>query len=88
MVIDVGAVSSDRDLHDVLKRELGFPAFYGMNWAAFWDAITGLDEMPRMLRFIRWAELERRAPLAAAALRAQLVRYETTTEGFSVVYDQ
>ncbi|OEJ95841.1 CPCC family cysteine-rich protein [Streptomyces thermolilacinus] len=88
VVIDVGAVSSDRDLHGLLKRELGFPAFYGMNWAAFWDAITGLVEIPRVLRFAHWAELERRAPLAAAALRAQLVRYGEATEGFSVVYDQ
>ncbi|MFE5853337.1 CPCC family cysteine-rich protein [Streptomyces sp. NPDC056500] len=88
VVIDVGAVDSDGHLHDVLRRELGFPAFYGMNWAAFWDAITGLVEMPRLLRFLRWAELERRAPLAATALREQLARYAETAREFSVVYDQ
>ncbi|WP_405820662.1 CPCC family cysteine-rich protein [Streptomyces sp. NBC_01390] len=88
VVIDVGTVSSDHDLHNVLKQELGFPAFYGMNWAAFWDAITGLVEMPGLLCFVRWAELERRVPLAASALRQQLNRYEETTRGFTVVYDQ
>lgn len=88
MVIDVGSVRSERDLHEVLKRELGFPWFYGMNWAAFWDAITGLVQMPRSLRFIHWAELEAREPLAATALRDRLVRYEETAQGFSAVYDR
>ncbi|MFI9202892.1 CPCC family cysteine-rich protein [Streptomyces sp. NPDC053048] len=87
-VIDVGSVRGERDLHEVLKRELGFPSFYGMNWAAFWDAITGLIEMPKELRFVHWAELELREPLAAAALRDQLTRYDKTTQGFSVVYDR
>ncbi|MFD3658715.1 CPCC family cysteine-rich protein [Streptomyces sp. NPDC058620] len=88
VVIDVGAVGSDRDLHDALRRELGFPPFYGMNWAAFWDAITGLVEMPRLLRFVHWAELERRAPQSATALREQLARYGETNRVFSVIYDQ
>ncbi|MDH6543671.1 CPCC family cysteine-rich protein [Streptomyces sp. SPB4] len=88
VVIDVGSVRSERDLHEVLKRELGFPSFYGMNWDAFWDAATGLVEMPRRLRFVRWAELELRVPLAATVLGDQLKRYDETVQGFSVVYEQ
>ncbi len=88
VVIDVGSVRSEPDLHEVLRRELGFPSFYGMNWAAFWDAITGLVAMPRTLRFVRWAELERREPPAATALRDRLDRYEEKAKHFSVVYDQ
>ena len=52
------------------------------------DAITGLVQMPRSLRFIHWAELEAREPLAATALRDRLVRYEETAQGFSAVYDR
>ncbi|MGE7386880.1 CPCC family cysteine-rich protein [Streptomyces sp. NPDC004126] len=88
VVIDVGSVHSERDLHGLLKQELGFPSFYGMNWAAFWDAVTGLVRIPQRLRFVRWAELELRAPLAAAALRDQLDRYDATVQGFTVAYEQ
>lgn len=88
VVIDVGSVRSERDLHEVLKRELGFPSFYGMNWDAFWDAVTGLVEMPKRLRFVRWAELELRVPLAANVLSDQLKRYDETVQGFSVVCEQ
>ncbi|MEU5152355.1 CPCC family cysteine-rich protein [Streptomyces yangpuensis] len=88
VVIDVGPVRSERDLHQALERELGFPAFYGMNRDAFWDAITGLVTMPRELRFVGWAGLELREPSAAAVLREQLEAYGQKAAGFSVVYDR
>jgi RNAse (barnase) inhibitor barstar len=88
VVIAVGSVRSERDLHEVLKQELGFPSFYGMNWNAFWDAVTGLVEMPNRLRFVRWTEMELRVPLAATMLGDQLKRYDETVQGISVAYDQ
>ncbi|WP_345195362.1 barstar family protein [Streptomyces lavendulae] len=87
-MIDVGSVHSERELHGVLKQELGFPSFYGMDWGAFWDAATGLVEMPKRLRFVRWADLELRVPLAATMLRDQLKRYDETVQGFSVAYER
>lgn len=87
VVIDVGPVHSERALHAVLKRELDFPAFYGMNWGAFWDAITGLVEMPDCLCFVHWAELELRVPSVAAELRRQLARYRSVAHSLDVVYD-
>ncbi|WP_259464454.1 CPCC family cysteine-rich protein [Streptomyces sp. TLI_171] len=86
VTIDVGPVGSEEDLHEILKQKLQFPSFYGMNWSAFRDAITGLVDMPCELHFIRWAELERRAPQAAAALRHHLTRYSAATAGFVVDY--
>ncbi len=86
VVVDVGSVRGECDLHAVLKRDLGFPSFYGMNWDAFWDAITGLVEMPGELRFVHWAELEHRVPQDASALRRQLARYSGITPAFKVVY--
>ncbi|WP_405444822.1 CPCC family cysteine-rich protein [Streptomyces erythrochromogenes] len=88
VVIDVGPVRSERDLHEALERELGFPAFYGRNWDAFWDAITGLVAMPAHLRFTGWAELELREPSAAAVLRDQLEKYAQTAADFTVAYDR
>ncbi|WP_380282944.1 CPCC family cysteine-rich protein [Kitasatospora purpeofusca] len=86
VVVDLGSVHDDRGLQAVLKRELGFPPFYGMNWNAFWDAITGLVPMPRDLRFTGWSEFERRCPESAVALREQLARFEEVSPGFGVAY--
>lgn len=88
VVMDVGSVRSDRDLHAVLKHELGFPSFYGMNRAAFWDAITGLVPMPAELCFTGWADLERQVPESAATLVSELVRYGAVHAGFGVVHDE
>jgi RNAse (barnase) inhibitor barstar len=82
--IDVGAVRSERELHALLKRELGFPDFYGMNWDALWDSITGLVEVPGELRFTHWAALP---PEVAAGLRRVLVRYARHRPGFVARYE-
>ena len=49
MIINLSQTTSIQELHQLFKEQLGFPDFYGMNWDAFWDAITGLVEMPKDL---------------------------------------
>ncbi|MFJ4091552.1 barstar family protein [Kitasatospora sp. NPDC089913] len=87
MLIDVGGVRDERGLHAVLQRELGFPSFYGRNWNAFRDAVTGLVVLPAELRFTGWTALERRVPRSAAALREQLERYRDAFGRCVVHYD-
>lgn len=82
VVIDVRGVGTERELHGVLKQALGFPSFYGMNWDAFWDAVTGMVEMPNSVCFAGWAGLEARVPKGAAALRDGLARYGRCTPRF------
>jgi RNAse (barnase) inhibitor barstar len=60
--IDLIEVQSSEELHCVLKDALGFPEWYGCNWDAFWDAITGLVEMPEYLRISGWKMLSKRLP--------------------------
>lgn len=43
--IDLRAITSAEELHSLLMESLNFPGWYGANWDAFWDAITGLVEM-------------------------------------------
>ncbi|MEU9581017.1 barstar family protein [Streptomyces chilikensis] len=62
ITIDVSEVTDERALHLLLKRELSFPAFYGTNWAAFWDAITGLVRIPDHVRFLGWDQLTAGVP--------------------------
>lgn len=57
--INVGGITSTKDLHKLLKKELNFPDFYGMNWDAFWDSITGLVEMPEQLEIKGWENLRK-----------------------------
>lgn len=54
IIIDVSKINTSRELHSILKKELEFPTFYGMNWDAFWDTITGLVELPKKLVIKGW----------------------------------
>ncbi|HMU67952.1 MAG TPA: barstar family protein [Cellvibrionaceae bacterium] len=72
MQINVGSVESEVELQEVLARHLGFPEFYGKNWDAFWDAITGLVELPNQLEFIGIAQLQAVVPDACQKLRNSL----------------
>lgn len=60
--LDVGQVSSIEELHCVLASGLAFPSFYGKNWSAFWDAITGLVQLPRRLIIRGWRNVASRWP--------------------------
>ncbi|MFJ6295375.1 barstar family protein [Streptomyces griseoviridis] len=78
ITIDVSEVTDERALHLLLKRELGFPDFYGMNWDAFWDAITGLVNIPDHVSFLGWEQLAADVPRGAAMLRRALDDYQAT----------
>jgi ribonuclease inhibitor len=67
--INLSGVVTAKDLHCVLSQALDFPDFYGQNWNAFWDAITGLVEMPRVLRFHGWEAFSDRLPREAQMMR-------------------
>lgn len=53
-IIDVTEIKTAKELQEKLKKELDFPEFYGMNWDAFWDTITGLVELPERLMIKGW----------------------------------
>jgi ribonuclease inhibitor len=55
VTIDLSSVRDPNALHSALSGSLGFPGWYGYNWNAFWDAITGLVEMPEVLELKGWA---------------------------------
>ncbi len=67
--IDISDVSTSKQLHAILKRELSLPDFYGMNWDAFWDAITGLVEMPEKLIINGWENAVKNIPEDAEIMK-------------------
>ena len=58
--IDLKSIDSIDHLHDTFKERLNFPDFYGKNWDAFWDSITGLVEMPKVLTLNNWSKFEKK----------------------------
>ena len=47
--INLRLIKSIEDFHMTVKLQLSLPDFYGKNWDAFRDSITGLVEMPETL---------------------------------------
>ncbi|MGK5074731.1 barstar family protein [Janthinobacterium sp. ZB1P44] len=74
VTIDLSAINSPRQLHAALAAALGFPSFYGMNWDAFHDAITGLVDMPQQLELRGRPAFAARLPDEAAMLQRSLAR--------------
>lgn len=75
IVLDVSDIDTFVELQRYLQKELGFPDFYGMNWDAFWDAITSLVELPEVLVLMGWERLIKTLPEEANVLRDLLERY-------------
>lgn len=59
-VIDLREIINIQHLHDTFAEMLYFPEFYGNNWNAFWDSITGIVEMPKKLNLINWDKFEKK----------------------------
>ncbi|PLY39762.1 ribonuclease inhibitor [Janthinobacterium sp. ROICE36] len=72
--IDLSDINTARQLHTGLAAALAFPSIYGMNWDAFWDAITGLVDMPQQLELVGWHAFAARLPADAAILQRCLAR--------------
>jgi ribonuclease inhibitor len=62
MIIDLHGIQSIDALHDSFKRALKFPSFYGDNWDALWDTLTGMKEMPEKITLLGYAQFASRFP--------------------------
>ncbi|TKI54924.1 ribonuclease inhibitor [Brevibacillus antibioticus] len=86
ILLDISRVVAPADLHIILKRKLDFPDVYGMNWNAFWDAITRMVKLPKKITISGWDVLEERLPKEADSLNELLKDYSVryTNEIFTV----
>lgn len=62
IVIDCSDIKTIDGFHMLLADKLLFPSFYGKNWDAFWDSITGLVQMPKQLTFKNYSLLKNSFP--------------------------
>ena len=79
MTIDLKDTSSIKELHLLFQQRLEFPDFYGKNWAAFWDAITGLVDMPDCLILKGWSDFSSSFPADSKVLYQIINRYNSET---------
>ena len=75
VVINVESIKDSQELHKLLKSELEFPHFYGMSWDAFWDAVTGLVQLPEVTIIKGYKILKQNLPQDAEILVNTLERY-------------
>lgn len=75
--LDVSNIYTSKDFQKYLQNNLQFPDFYGMNWDAFWDTITGLIELPETVVIEGWIDLVKNLPNDANMFRELLQRYNT-----------
>ena len=77
VIIDLKEIKSSKDLQNILMDKLGFPDFYGKNWNAFWDAITGLAEMwnnVKRAQRMYWESMKRILPNAVLKIPSNWVK--------------
>ncbi len=73
--INVTPINTPKELQAIIKSRLNMPDFYGMNWDAYWDGITGLIPMPDRIILRGWDIYKEKQPVDAAAFEKIMARY-------------
>ena len=67
-ILDFTNIQYYLDFHQIIKKELDFPDYYGMNWDAMWDCLTDMLGRPIHIRIIGLDVLEKKFGDTAAKL--------------------
>lgn len=59
-ILDFSNIEHYTDIHNIIKKELDFPDYYGCNWDAFWDCLTDMVGRPVNIRIIGIENVEER----------------------------
>jgi len=66
--LDFRNVEHFLEVHYIIKTELDFPDYYGCNWDAFWDCLTGLIGDPIHIEILGLDVVERKFDDMAAMI--------------------
>ena len=47
--LDFSNITHWSEFHQIIKKELDFPEYYGKNWSAFWDCLTDIVDVEEPL---------------------------------------
>ena len=56
--LDFSNCSTLGEIYDVIKSELELPDWFGGNMSAFWDALTGIIQVPAVIVFHKQVQNE------------------------------
>ena len=60
--LDFSKVNYINEVHQIIKDELDFPDYYGMNWYAFWDCLTDMVGDPIHIELIEMERVQNKFP--------------------------
>ena len=60
--LDFSKVNHIYDIHQIIKDELDFPDYYGMNLDAFWDCLTDMIGDPIHIELIGMERVQNKFP--------------------------
>ena len=60
--LDFSKVNYINEVHQIIKDELDFPDYYGMNWDAFWDFLTDMVGDPIHIELIGMERVQNKFP--------------------------
>ena len=63
--LDFSKVNYINEVHQIIKDELDFPDYYGMNWYAFWDCLTDMVGDPIHIELIGMERMQNKFPCQA-----------------------
>ena len=58
--LDFSKVNYINEVHQIIKDELDFPDYYGMNWDAFWDFLTDMVGDPIHIEIVGMETVQRK----------------------------
>ena len=88
MTIDLTGIDTKAAFHLKMKRELGFPDWYGVGWVswdAFWDAILALVVMPDTVVLQNWETFAQTCPKDMQILRQIIADYHQQVPGKQIL---
>ena len=75
-IVDFTNVKYDLEMHEVIKKSLDFPDYYGCNWSAFWDCLSDMRGDPIHIEIIGIEVIERKFVNAAEKMIEILKRFK------------
>ena len=60
--LDFSTLTHWREVHQIIKKELDFPDYYGCNWSAFWDCLTDMVGDPIHIELIGVERVQNKFP--------------------------
>ena len=85
--IDLNNIQSIEDFHRTVKLKLDFPEFYGMNWDAFWDSITSIVKMPKILKFKNQQAFNEKFPRDSKILKKIITDFNSEIDNSKILIE-